>query len=447
MRKTVFLLLCLFFTLHSTYAYEAEKLYIVGNATEAGWNPAGALELTKTKSGVFTWTGVLTANQGDQERFKFLVAREWHPSITCRLDVNSHLVVAGSEEYDLYLRPTGTEGYDNAFQVASNGTYKVDVNLNTMKMVCAKISDDGKPDLDLFTRETFQTSSGETLNYRKLAPLAIETGKKYPLVIFMHGAGERGSDNNSQLTHGAAQFVSTANREAFPAYVLFPQCPAQYFWALNPQPNSYEASQFPVDYPVAPAIEQVKELLDAYLSMADIDKERVYILGLSMGGMATFDLVCRFPGVFAAAVPICGGVNVARLNTTVKNVYWRIFHGDADGVVPVQNSRTATAKLLEIGADVEYIEYPGVDHDVWTQVFQREDFLPWLFDKTRIPASNTGIENADCAIVNMQYYNLQGVEIPVETLHARSLRSCKGVFIKKTVYQSGKIISQVIINQ
>ncbi|MDR1683202.1 MAG: prolyl oligopeptidase family serine peptidase [Candidatus Symbiothrix sp.] len=443
MKKIYCLAICVLVAVSSAFAADYEHLYIVGNATEAGWNPGAAPEMTNVEAGVFTWTGVLIANQGEQERFKFLVARDWHPSFTCRLDVNSHLVIEAGEEYDLYIRPTGTEGYDNAFQAPSEGTYRVDVNLNTMKMTCTKISDDGQPDLELFTRETFQTSSGQSLNYRKLAPLSLETDKKYPLVIFMHGAGERGSDNNNQLTHGATQFITTSNRETFPAYVLFPQCPSQYFWALDPSPSSYDATTFPVDYPIAPAMQQVKELLDYYLQLPEIDTERVYITGISMGGMATFDMVCRFPGVFAAAVPICGGVNVERLNTRVKNVYWRIFHGDADGVVPVQNSRDANSKLVEAGADVEYIEYPGVNHDVWTPVFQRTDFLSWLFSKTRIPASETGIENADCAIVDVQYYNLQGVRV-------RSGFACpqqRGIYIVKSMYESGKTVSQVIINQ
>lgn len=365
-----------------------EKLYIVGNATEAGWNPGGAFEMTKVESGIFTWTGLLSDNSKDQARFKFLVAREWHPSLTCRLDVNGHLVMTSSTEYDLFERTTGTEGYDNAFQVSSNGTYTVQVNLNTMKIICTKISNDYKPDLTLFTKETFTTTDGGVLNYRKLTPLSVNAGTKYPLVICLHGAGERGSDNEAQLKYGAEMFVKTSNREAFPAYVLFPQCSTQYFWPFNSNPPSYAATTFPVDYPIAPAVKQVKELIDEYLKRADIDKDRVYILGLSMGGMGTFDLACRFPEIFAAAVPICGGINTGRINNPVKNIHWRLFHGGSDGVVPVQNSRDAYAKLTAIGSGAEYIEFPGVDHDAWNPAFAREDFLSWIFSKTRITTTD-----------------------------------------------------------
>lgn len=424
MKKHIFLLLCFFLAKSLVHAEVYENLYVVGNACDAGWNPGSALEMTKQESGVFTWEGPLSDNTTDQARFKFIVAKEWHPSITCRLDVNSHLVVNSGEEYDLFERPTGTEGFDNAFQVSSNGTYRIEINLNTMKMVCTKLSDDGKADW-VFTHETFKTSNNETLLYRKLIPPAIEEGEKYPLVIFMHGAGERGSDNVSQLKYGADMFAKASNRETFPAFVLFPQCPSQYFWAFPTQPASYDATTFPADYPIAPANKQVKELIDTYLQMDEIDKDRVYITGISMGGMATFDMACRFPDIFAAAVPVCGGVNTERLNNDVKDIYWRIFHGDADGVVPVQNSRSANAKLTELEADVEYIEYPGVDHDSWVQTFAREDFLPWLFSKTRISNNGDGIQEnqsnpiqiyaankqvtiAQAGCMNYQIYNSTG---------------------------------------
>lgn len=254
----------------------------------------------------------------------------------------------------------------------------------------------------VFTKETLITSSGETLNYRKLIPAEIKTGEKYPLVIFLHGAGERGSDNSKQLVLGADLFAK--NRDTYPAFVLFPQCPTKYFWPFNTAPASYDASTFPVDYPVSEVIKQVKELIDQYTAMDVIDIDRIYIAGLSMGGMGTFDIVCRYPDLFAAAIPICGGINVNRLTSEVTNVYWRIFHGDADVDVPVQNSRTAYNKLSALGAEVEYIEEAGVAHDVWNNAFVREDFLSWLFSKTK---KNTSADVSERKIedINIYQYN------------------------------------------
>lgn len=246
----------------------------------------------------------------------------------------------------------------------------------------------------VFTKETLQTSSGATLNYRKMTPANIESGKQYPLVIFLHGAGERGSDNGKQLALGGELFAK--NRETHPAFVLFPQCPTENFWPFNTAPASTDASTFPVDYPTSTIMEQVKEMLDLYLAKDEVDKERIYIVGVSMGGMGTFDLVCRFPSIFTAAIPICGGINVDRITANVDSIYWRLFHGDADNDVPVENSRTAYAKLQSIHADAEYIEEAGVAHDVWNDAFAREDFLPWLFSKTKkLPSGISETENSD----------------------------------------------------
>jgi len=173
---------------------------------------------------------------------------------------------------------------------------------------------------------------------------------------------ERGSDNESQLRYGSEMFANPQNRKDYPAFVLFPQCPPSNFWPFESQPASYDATTFPIDYPTSTPIKLVKELIDSYLQMEEIDKDRIYILGISMGGMGTFDIACRYPETFAAAIPICGGVNVERLDNKVKNIYWRLFHGDADGVVPVNNSRQAYQKLTNIKADAEYIEVPGASH-------------------------------------------------------------------------------------
>lgn len=113
-------------------------------------------------------------------------------------------------------------------------------------------------------------------------------------------------------------FTNPQNRKDYPAFVLFPQCPPSNFWPFESQPASYDATTFPIDYPTSTPIKLVKELIDSYLQMEEIDKDRIYILGISMGGMGTFDIACRYPETFAAAIPICGGVNVERLDNKVK---------------------------------------------------------------------------------------------------------------------------------
>ena len=102
-------------------------------------------------------------------------------------------------------------------------------------------------------------------------------------------------------------------------------------------------------------------------------------MGLSMGGMGTFDMVCRYPNLFAAAIPICGGINTKRLEQIKTSTAFRIYHGDADTSVPVSFSRNAYTTLKAQNADVEYIEFPGIEHNSWTPAFNMPDFMEWLF--------------------------------------------------------------------
>ena len=228
---------------------------------------------------------------------------------------------------------------------------------------------------DTYDRKTFVSSDGLSLNYRELTPLKVEAKKKYPLVIFLHGSGERGDDNEKQLVHGGQMFLNPYNRDNYPAYVIFPQCPASSFWAY-PTVGKY-AEKNP-EGQITPILKAVKELVDRYIDMPDINPSRVYILGLSMGGMGTFDMVSRFPETFAAAVPICGAASPGKISAA-KCVKFRIYHGDADPTVPVECSRMAYRELRDAGADVEYYEFAGCGHPSWNPAFNTPDFMEWLF--------------------------------------------------------------------
>lgn len=235
---------------------------------------------------------------------------------------------------------------------------------------------------DLYEKKVFVSQYGDSLNYRLLTPENQIKGKKYPLVLFLHGAGERGSDNQKQLTHGGQMFLNPVNREKYPAFVLFPQCPENAYWAYSVRPSSFTPEQMPQNEEMPITFQTVKEMLDGYLTNPAVDKSRIYIIGLSMGAMGTFDMVARFPDIFAAAIPICGTVNPQRLSAA-KDVNFRIFHGDADNVVPVEGSREAYKALKATGASVEYIEFPGCNHGSWNPAFNYPDFMEWLFKQKK----------------------------------------------------------------
>jgi len=234
---------------------------------------------------------------------------------------------------------------------------------------------------ELFLKKEF-IFKGDTLRYRVLYPENYNPAQKYPLVLFLHGMGERGSDNELQLTHGAALFENEKNRLDFPSIVLFPQCPLSDSWVKIPErQGSY--IDFQEKPPITKSLMLVKKLLDSYVKSEGVDKKRIYVTGLSMGGMGTFDLICRYPKYFAAAMPICGGVNVDRLKK-VKKMPIRIFHGAADPVVSREHSRNAFIELKAEGSSrVEYVEFPGVGHNSWTNAFEYHDFLSWMYYQSR----------------------------------------------------------------
>ena len=231
------------------------------------------------------------------------------------------------------------------------------------------------------------TSSGDTLRYRILYPKGYkkEQKKKYPLVIFLHGSGERGNDNQAQLTHGSALFLDKDNREKYPAIVIFPQCPNEDTWATYSFTENSDGQKLSMPYKPeqTKAGYLVQRLVNHYLKKEPVDSKRVYIMGLSMGGMGTLDMIVRNPKTYTAAIAICGAIEPSRLKN-LKKMPLRFYHGTVDPVVPVSCSRDAFYELKAAGSSlVELIEYPEIGHDSWNLAFSSGDFLAWLFSFKR----------------------------------------------------------------
>ena len=241
------------------------------------------------------------------------------------------------------------------------------------------------PQFDIYQKKELATGDGKTLPYRILLPENYDKTKKYPLVLVLHGAGERGNDNEKQLTHGAKLFIADSNRKKFPAIVLFPQCPSDSSWGSVKVDRSKTPFSFSFDYTMAQtwAMKAVINLVSQVSSGESVDKSRIYITGLSMGGFGTFEAVYQYPNLFAAALPICGGGDMVHYDNRVKKTSFWVFHGAADAVVNVENSRTMVKKLQSLHVPVKYNEYPGVNHNSWDNAFAEPDYLSWMFSKKR----------------------------------------------------------------
>lgn len=237
-------------------------------------------------------------------------------------------------------------------------------------------------DKELFEKQLFVLGE-DTLPCRILTPINFQIGKKYPLVVFLHGAGERGSDNIAQLNWGAGLFLDSLNRIKYPAIVVFPQCPTNDKWSeYNKSPNADSTGyQYKTDAPIKKSLNLVSAFIDTLLASGQIEKSRVYIGGLSMGGFGTYELLWRKPNVFAAAFPICGAMNPLRINDFRKNLPLWIFHGDKDQIIYVSNSRLIYSLAKKSNSFVRYSEYAGVGHDSWKNAFAEPELLPWLFSQ------------------------------------------------------------------
>ena len=188
--------------------------------------------------------------------------------------------------------------------------------------------------LNEYVKGIYTDEKGTVLPYRLYDP---KLGSGRPLLVFLHGAGERGTDNEVTLSKPVAPFAEECalDLEDYGAYLLAPQCACDHQWVDKPWgKGSYDQSSIPISKHLAAA----KSLIDEIVEKYDIDKNRIYIMGCSMGGFGTWDMITRFPGYFRAALPICGGAD-PKMAEKIKDMPIWTFHGDADDAVPVQGTR------------------------------------------------------------------------------------------------------------
>lgn len=184
--------------------------------------------------------------------------------------------------------------------------------------------------------------------------------KLWPLVVFLHGAGERGEDLEKLKVHGPLKL--TAQDRKFPFIILAPQCPEDSWWNNE--------------------IDRVIDLLDQIESDYSVDKSCIYLTGISMGGYGTWGLAAKIPGRLAAIAPICGGGDPANA-PLIKDIPMWVFHGDKDPTVPLEKSQEMVDAVRAAGGSPKFTVYPGVGHDSWTATYESDEFWKWLLEQKK----------------------------------------------------------------
>jgi len=216
---------------------------------------------------------------------------------------------------------------------------------------------------------------GQGMAYRIYVPACSDPDAKFPLVLYLHGAGSNGTDNRKQVKgHSFFEAIlSEENREKFPCIILAPQCPKGKGWVRQPW---------------GPGIaEELMALLEGKIFPAyQVDFKRVYITGVSMGGFGTWGMLRYYPDFFAAAVPICGGWDLdddVANAPVMKDVPIWAFHGTLDTAVPVARTADMVEALEAVGGNVKYTEYPDEGHGIGARVYNEPELLPWLFAQVK----------------------------------------------------------------
>ena len=212
------------------------------------------------------------------------------------------------------------------------------------------------------TPQRFRKTITRRAEYRYLLYLprdyAIDSKRRWPLVIFLHGKGERGDDLERVKSHGPPKMVKQGRE--FPFVLASPQCPDKQRWNVD----------------------DLNALLDDLLARHRVDRDRVYVTGLSMGGWGTWQWISKYPQRFAAAVPICGGADRMLFDRTNLPPVWA-FHGDQDKAVPVEESRHMVEKWRQDGGEAKLTIYPGVGHDSWKKAYDDPAMWQWLLSHKR----------------------------------------------------------------
>ena len=237
-----------------------------------------------------------------------------------------------------------------------------------------------KNELDKYSEFKLKKRNGKILNYRIRKPSNIKQGEKYPLLFFLHGAGGRGNDNRAQLfdANGIGAFSKNKIFSKYNSYIIVPQVPNDERW-VSAQWNDDNHKIKKITQSMEMAFEAMDNLIKKNKS---IDKKRIYIMGLSMGGWGTWDAIQRRPNFFAAAVPICGGGDI-NLANKISNIPIWAYHGKDDDVISAERSREMVLEIKKHSNNIKYTEIKNRNHDSWIDVWNSKKVWDWMYSQKK----------------------------------------------------------------
>ncbi|MDB5105912.1 MAG: hypothetical protein JWP91_3601 [Fibrobacteres bacterium] len=244
----------------------------------------------------------------------------------------------------------------------------------------------GRPDAAAvadFQARSFRISAAKSIPYRLFIPKNLQAGRKYPLMLALHGAGERGNNNTSQLNHAFTNmWADDSIQKDNPTFVIAPQCPADQWWVVSSTFGNYKFE----NTPITDNLQAVFGILDAIEKEFSIDLDREYISGMSMGGAGTWYAITKQPDRFAAAVPVCGGGDTSKAAIFDRIPIWT-FHEVDDPTVPVHFTQDLAKAIRTVGGKrFKYTEYPasmGYGHESWKPAGKDPAMHRWVFQQTR----------------------------------------------------------------
>jgi predicted peptidase len=225
-----------------------------------------------------------------------------------------------------------------------------------------------------FKARIFKSQKYTSLPYRLQVPNNYHKTNRYPLILFLHGSDERGDDNIKQLYIGLNIFADEKRMDRYQCFIAAPQCPADMKWV----DIDWKAEKHAMHVDPTPALAMAIELLDELQKEFSIDRRRLYLIGYSMGGFGTWEAIVRWPGMFAAAVPVCGGGDETKARLIRGTSIWA-FHGALDNIVKVSRSRNMIDAVVKAGDMPRYTEYPTINHYSWGIAFSDPHLFEWLF--------------------------------------------------------------------